>query len=299
MILFTCAVELDFQDQVAEGEKYYAELQKISLSEYGTCWKDAMSDLYIGCKELTEDIQSRLALSFANCFLKKSGVDPCLCTHDDMISDCLKNCSDRVFNVYTEFFTHTHSVCHYLQHREWQVEIARTALLLTKNSHKISQKLDQSAKSQSKILDLQQASLIEQKKSIANGQILNAELVRSRENARNLYSEFKTTTQEQRLLLFEIFDRMKNLQNFVLGEFTGVYTAAYYLGIAVLVYILTSVPRTAGARIWLIVTISVNAVSEKILTSHTLHGNDVEVNPVFTSVCKVLCIQYIYVLLII
>lgn len=284
-MLCTPAVELDFQDQIAEGETYYVELQRKSQS-YGECWKEAMSNLHTGCKQLTEDVQSRLALAFANCFLKHTGIGACLCNDDVSISDCLTNCSDRVYSTFTEFFTHTQSVCHYLQHKEWQVEMARTALLLTENSKKISKNLDESARSQFKILDLQQAALAEQKRSISNGKILTAELMRSRESARDLYNEFKTTTYEQKLLLFEIFDRMRNLQNFVLGEFTGVYTAAYYLVVATLVYILTSVPRTADARIWLILIISLNAVAEKFLTSYTLQRNSIEVNPIITSVWK-------------
>lgn len=295
IVLGTSELELDFQDQIVEGEKYYVELERKSQS-YGECWKETMSNLHTGCKQLTEDVQSRLALAFANCFLKHAGIVPCVCNHDVLISDCLNNCSDRVFSTFTEFFTHTQSVCHYLQHREWQVEMARTALLLTENSKKISKNLDESARSQFKILDLQQAALAEQKRSISNGKILTAELMRSRENARDLYNEFKTTTYEQKLLLFEIFDRMKNLQNFVLGEFTGVYTAAYYLVVATLVYILTSVPRTADGRIWLILIISLNAVAEKFLTSYTLQSNNIEVNTIITSVWKyftIVLISYI------
>lgn len=296
IVLGTPTIELDFQNEIVEGEKYYVELERKSQS-YGDCWKETMSNLHTGCKQLTEDVQSRLALAFANCFLKHAGIDPCVCNHDDLISNCLKNCSDRVFNTFTEFFTHTQSVCHYLQHREWQVEMARTALLLTENSKKINKNLDESARSQFKILDLQQAALAEQKRSISNGKILTAELMRSRESAKDLYNEFKTTTYEQKLLLFEIFDRMKNLQNFVLGEFTGVYTAAYYLVVATLVYILTSVPRTADARIWLILIISLNAVTEKFLTSYTLQRNSIEVNAIITSVWKYFAIVSIYFIL--
>ena len=43
------------------------------LVRYGECWKTAVRDLEAGCKKLTDDEQSFLALQFANCFLEKSG----------------------------------------------------------------------------------------------------------------------------------------------------------------------------------------------------------------------------------
>lgn len=273
----------NFQNQVVEGEKLYVELQKKSI-RYGDCWKQAMIDIHVGCRQLTEEVQGRLALSFANCFLMHAGIDPCPCSSDVPLSSCLRNSSDRVFSTYREFFTHTQTICHYLQHRQFQEEAARAVQELTQNSQSISKKLDESSKSQSKILDLQQASITEQKKLISHGRVLNAELQRSRESARDIYNEFKMTTSEQKLLLFEVFDRMKNLQNFVLGEFTGVYTVAYYIVAATLIYILTSVPRTAEARIWLVLIITSNAILEKVLTTYTLDANILEVNPVTTYV---------------
>ncbi|GFT15678.1 gamete expressed protein, partial [Nephila pilipes] len=149
-------VDLDFQDKYMEGENRYKELSKKS---YGSCWKEALSNLQYSCKHLTEEIQSKLALSFTNCFLEYSGSATCPCPEEEPISVCLTNSSDRIFSTYTEFFTHTQSICHYLQHREWQEQTQKTVDMLNENSEIVSKKLDESSKSQTKILDMQQIAL--------------------------------------------------------------------------------------------------------------------------------------------
>lgn len=278
-------INSNIQDYIPEGERHYSELLRKAQS-YGDCWKKAVTDLHRDCKHLTEEVQSRLSLSFTNCFLKHSGFDVSPCPHDVSISVCFKNSNDRdrLFSTYTEFFTHTQSICHYLQHKEWQEEAANTILMLTEISQIVSKKLDESSQSQSKILDLAQAALYEQKRLISSGRILNTELQKSRDNARVVYNEFKATTNEQRLLLFEVFDRVKSLQKFVFGEFTGIYTVAYYLIAVLLIYISTSVARTANARIWLILVISLNAALERFLTTYSIEKELSSSNSTLTNV---------------
>ncbi|GBN16554.1 hypothetical protein AVEN_227755-1 [Araneus ventricosus] len=260
-------VDLNFQEKFAQGENLYKELVKKS---YGSCWKEALSHLHFSCKHLTEEIQSRLALSFTNCFLEYSGSETCPCPPESSIKDCLKTSSDRVFSTYTEFFTHTQSICHYLQHREWQEQTHKTVAMLTENSEIVNKKLDESRKTQSKILDMQQVSVLEQRRLISAGKSLNMELAKSRSQARYAFDEFKASTNEQKHLIFEIFDRVKGLQHFVLGEFTSVYTFAYYFAGIFIIYLITSVPQTASARIWLLLLKSGNVVLEKILVSYNI-----------------------------
>lgn len=219
-LIYSLEVDFNLEKSMIAGEKHYSDMVK-KIDSYGDCWKRTMLDLHVGCKRLTEDVQSRLALSFANCFLSHAGSEPCRCADDVPIATCLGNSSERMFSTYREFFTHTQSICHYLQHREWQEEAAETVLVLTKNSQAVSKKLDESFKSQTKILNLQEAAMSEQKRLISNGRILNAELQQSRNTARDMYNEFKTTTHEQKFLLFQLYDKIKDLQNFVLGELTG------------------------------------------------------------------------------
>ncbi|KAG8180795.1 hypothetical protein JTE90_012974 [Oedothorax gibbosus] len=237
---------------------------------YGDCWQKALADLRTGCKQLNEETQSRLALSFANCFLEHSGTKNCPCSAETPISHCLKNVSDRIFVTYTKFFTHTQSICHYLQHREWQREAEESVFRLTETSISVSRKLDQASQTQDKILDTTTKALSQSQALISNGQTLHSELEKSRNFAKTIFAEFKSTTQDQRLLVFEVFDRIKSLQNFVLGEFTSVYTFVYY-GVGVfLIYVLTSVPKTAEARLCLLLMVLMNAAIERMLVTCSL-----------------------------
>jgi hypothetical protein len=58
-----------------------------------------------GCRGLTDDVQARLALSFANCFLAKSGLKTYPCGQGSAISDCLKAIDNNAFTAYSNFFT--------------------------------------------------------------------------------------------------------------------------------------------------------------------------------------------------
>ena len=44
------------------------------MPRFGDCWKTALAELEHGCGNLDEDVQSRMALGFANCFLQKAGL---------------------------------------------------------------------------------------------------------------------------------------------------------------------------------------------------------------------------------
>ena len=43
-----------------------------------------------------------------------------------------------------------------------------------------------------------------------------------------MLAEFKSSTDEQRTLIFEIFDRVAKLQNLVVGELSWLYTVVFY-----------------------------------------------------------------------
>ena len=45
---------------------------------------------------------------------------------------------------------------------------------------------------------------------------------------REMLAEFKSSTDEQRTLIFEIFDRVAKLQNLVVGELSWLYTVVFY-----------------------------------------------------------------------
>ena len=67
------------------------------------------------CRRLDDVTQARLALRFASCFLQTSGLQPISCHQTDDIRPCLRRLSDRQFDSYREFFTHTQNMCSFLQ----------------------------------------------------------------------------------------------------------------------------------------------------------------------------------------
>lgn len=77
--------------------------------------------------------------------------------------------------------------------------------------------------------------------------------------------EFKDSTSEQKALIFEVFDRLTALQNIVMGEFTGFYSLIFYTVSVLVCYLLTSTPRTSGARFWLFLLMTANIVAERII----------------------------------
>ena len=57
---------------VAHGKMQYEIIKMDSaMPQYGPCWRNALALLDRGCKHLDDDMQSRLALAFTNCFLAK------------------------------------------------------------------------------------------------------------------------------------------------------------------------------------------------------------------------------------
>jgi hypothetical protein len=107
------------------------------MPRYGECWKAALQHLEHGCRHLDDDVQGRLALSFANCFLEKAGMRTHPCEDSAPLSDCLRNVDTNAFTTYSNFFTHTQNMCYFLQSQIWQEETQETVNRLTANSAKV------------------------------------------------------------------------------------------------------------------------------------------------------------------
>ncbi len=61
-------------------------------------------------------------------------------------------------------------------------------------------------------------------------------------------SQFKSSTNEQKLLIFEVFDRVSKLQSLVVSEVSWLYTVFFYGTSVIVVYMLTATKRTGDAR---------------------------------------------------
>ena len=75
--------------------------------------------------------------------------------------------------------------------------------------------------------------------------MLSQALDASRASVREMLAEFKTSTDEQRTLIFEIFDRVGKLQNLVVGELSWLYTVVFYAAATVV-----GAYCAAGLSIW-------------------------------------------------
>ncbi|XP_023217792.1 uncharacterized protein LOC111620155 [Centruroides sculpturatus] len=257
------------QLEMMDGKNRY-ELLRNQIPLYGDCWIKAVEELHLGCKQLNEEIQSRLAFSFARCFLLKLGlkIDPCP-SHVD-IAECMKDMNERIFTSYTEFFTHTQSICFFLQSQVWQNEVEGTVRKLSATSKRLSYKLELASEKQMEILKLQSVSLDEQQKMLKSGNDLNSQIEKSRENIKNVFQELKSTTQEHRILIFEVFEQINKLNALILGGFVGFYTIVFYVVSIFVSYLLTSTTRTQDARLWLFIIMTLNCIGEQIICSYSM-----------------------------
>jgi len=259
--------------QVAEGRAQYEMVSReSSRPKYGTCWTHALKDLETGCKNLDDEVQSRLALNFANCFLAKSGQNTFPCQPDTPIEACLQEVDNNAFTAYSNFFTHTQNMCYFLQTQVWQEDTEATINSLASNSAKVSESLAESHQLQRQLVSRQEESL-EYHKELANG------IVGAKSNVREMLEEFKVSTVEQKTLIFEVFDRVARLQNLVVSEVSWLYTVIFYSACLLVIYLVTATKRTADARLWLFVILTANFAVERLVVKWTLphNGGEAEV----------------------
>ena len=116
LIYYTVTLSESHDLQIAQGKLQYDVISvDARMPRYGTCWKNALTSLKHGCQNLDDDIQSRLALNFANCFLEKAGLETYPCEKTETISTCLKGIDNNAFTTFSNFFTHTQNMCYFLQ----------------------------------------------------------------------------------------------------------------------------------------------------------------------------------------
>ena len=183
--------------------------QEASLPKYGKCWLDALEQLEIGCEKLTEDELYRMTFSFMNCFLLKTGRDRHECSPDANVEDCTRFLKSEAYAVYTKFFTHTQNVCFFLQAQKWQAVIKFTTHRLVDASHAVALQMRDSNDLQSEILKRQEDSIHLQQVLLESGNTLKKTLDASKLELDKVMTDFKTSSLEQKNLLFEVFDAIK------------------------------------------------------------------------------------------
>jgi len=279
------------ESRYEHGKAKLVELRRYTGTRYGPCWTAALQSLEDGCRQLTEDVQHDLALKFVECFLLKTGREIEPCEYADK-ADCTRRMSSEIFSAYTEFFTHTQSICFYLQASEWQISTGETIDRLTDSSASVVEKLESADGLQHELLRKQNDSLHIQQNLLEGSVDLRQSLESSKDDVKAMMQEFQTAVSEQKKLkglVFEVFSRVQSLQSLVLGEFAGFYSLIFYALAIVIVYVLTSTPRTSGARFWLFLVLTMNFAIELILAKYydvageldPVTGNPVDENVIF------------------
>ncbi|QQP35256.1 Putative LOC100176859, partial [Caligus rogercresseyi] len=244
----------DVESLVSDGKLQYELIKSnAKLPQYGKCWLSALEFLHNGCGSLTDEIQSRIALKFANCFLEKAGLNTYACPEEEPIRECLRNVDHNAFTSYNGFFMQARSISGTRPQRDGY-RAGRGSF--SKEMQEV----------QSKNLEFQRSMM-------ENGTALSHALEASRTNVRDMLSEFRSSTDEQRSMIFEIFDRVSQLQNLVLSEVSWIYVRGLLWGSLLFVYVLTATKRTAEARLWMLLIISINFGIERAVTSGSLPAN--------------------------
>ena len=169
-------------------------------------------------------------------------------------------------------------MCNFLQHQVWHEESQSAMKGLTKTSSKVVETLKSSSKLQDDIIKNQMETLDYQKKISEHGSILSQTVEQSRLAANQMMSELRASTDEQKTLIFSIFDRVTKLQSLLLSEVSWLYTVLFYSGCLLAVYLATATKRTADARLWLFMLISVNVGLERLICTWTVSGKE-ELDP--------------------
>ena len=251
-----------------EGKKQFELIQhQAKLPRYGQCWKDAMAFIQTGCQRLTDGMQGRLALEYLNCFLELQGREKYECSHDVSLEECTRTMQDADRGSFTTFFTHTQNVCYFLQAQVWNEATENTISNLAESSSHVALQLQESSHLQAEMIKQQNDSLENQKILISSAAKLTHVLSNSSDEINRLFQTFKEATQEQRLLITDVFDQLISLKQTVLGEFSGFYSILYYFLSILVSYLLTSTARTSGARFWLFSIMTASIFCEYFITA--------------------------------
>ncbi|KAM9324222.1 uncharacterized protein PAF06_000234 [Gastrophryne carolinensis] len=239
---------------------------------YGDCWRKALLRVDVGCRQLNEEEQSRIALAFTHCHLERSGRDYPVCTEHNTVRQCTRGMDSVAFNAYTEFFTHAHSICYYLQNELWQERTQDIIFKLTANSDSVARQLEATNIMAEEMIQAQNATLQSQEEILRTGHLLKQTLQESTIGVKAAFQEMQQSASEQRLLFSEIFNRITYLHQFVVGESNTLYSFLYNLMGCAAVFLLTSTQRTAGARLLLFSLVAANIYVERLICSYIL-GN--------------------------
>lgn len=260
-----------FDVQLSEGEKQYRVIQSnANLPHYGKCWTEAIRQIDATCTDLNEKTQAMLALQFTKCFMSMSGSERDLNSDLDACEDteCIGNMSERVFQAYTHFYTHTQNICFYLMHQVWHAETEKTIHLLKSHSQSVSKQLELAGRLQINLLTQQREGLKLQQKLVQHGMNLSDVLIDSQSSLSRLTEQFRNSTVEQGRQLGDLFQRLSQFHNWIVGEYTFVEQIMYYFVLLVVIMISTTAKRSENCRFFLFLLAVVNLFIESLFLKY-------------------------------
>lgn len=230
---------------------------------HGDCWARALHDVDARCRQLTVEQQSRLALRFTHCHLSSSGRDAPSCPEESGVSVCTASMDSSSFHIFTEFFTHTHSICHFLQSQAWSRRAEDAMHRLTESSAGVAQQLESTQQLTESLMEAQSAALQAQQEILSGGERLKETLRDSTEGLRSAFWELSSSSREQQVALSELFNRISFLQHLLLVEAHSLTSCCYHAAAFCASYLLTSTRRSSKARLFLLGLVCLNFYLEK------------------------------------
>lgn len=256
-----------FDVQLSEGEKQYRLIKSnANLPQYGQCWTEAIRQIDATCTDLNEKTQALLALRFTKCFMTMSGGERDLTADFDSCQDieCMNDMSERVFQAYTHFYTHTQNICFYLMQQIWHGETEKTIHKLKSHSQSVSKQLELAGRLQINLLTQQREGLKLQQKLVEHGVNLSEVLNDSQSSLSRLTEQFRNSTIEQGRQLGDLFQRLSQFHNWIVGEYTFVEQIMYYSLLFFIIMIATTAKRCENSRFLLFLLAVVNLFIESL-----------------------------------
>ncbi|XP_060679215.1 uncharacterized protein LOC132813700 isoform X2 [Hemiscyllium ocellatum] len=253
------------QPQLLEqGRRELGRVQELSLQPgTGECWRRALSLAEGSCQELGQEQQDHIALGFTRCHLESSGKSFPACPESAGVQSCVGSLDSVSFLVYTEFFTHAHSICYYLQSELWHQQMEETITRLRVTSESVSRQLEAADRLAADIMAAQNVTLRAQDQVLRHGEVLKATLQDSTQGVQRVFREMQDATREQQHQFAEVFRRLAYLQQFLLLETGTVHALAYYLAAFLLAFLTTCTQRTSSARLTLFLLLSLSVYVER------------------------------------
>ncbi|XP_066259687.1 uncharacterized protein [Euwallacea similis] len=253
-----------------QGRTQYQMIkERGSLPKYGPCWRAALQHLSEGCSHLSEEVQSDIALHITNCFLEMSGHETYNCQSDkkpNLKAICISNMSDRAFNVYTEFYTHTQNICWFLQGQFWHETIAE-------NTQKVGKQLEVSAEHQQNLIKVQKESILLQEKMLKQERFLE----------KILEDVYVSVSAHQEILKL-LTQTVTSLQTWIVGEISWLDSIMFNIFALVLIFLFTASERTSSARLPLFFLLTLNIAIERLICSlYTKYSSEVKTHALYSN----------------